>query len=353
MSKRALLYGASGYTGKLIAEHLGQQVDLVVAGRDEAKVRAVADPQGLAWRVFDLTNPLTIAAALHDIDVVLHAAGPFAVTALPMAEACLRSGTHYLDLSGEWPTFQALAELDDAAQNAQIMILPGVGLTVATTDCLLAKAVEMWPDTERLCLGISHPQIISRGSMATMASMFDAEVPIRRNGRLERVPAGSMARAFDFGNGIRDAVAVSWADVITAGFSTGVANVEVYSELNWYERAMFRMGGISMSLFGPQWMRQVGGLVARAMPDDPDAQQRAGAAYSMVVEAIDPWRRVRRLSMTTLDGYTASVLTAAEAIRRVLHGDAPSGFQTPSRAFGPDFAVEAGAASFGGTRTAP
>ncbi len=354
MSGRALLYGASGYTGRLIAQHLGRSIDLVLAGRDEARVRAVAEPLGLAWRAFGLTSPTTLAAALRDVDVVLHAAGPFAATALPMAEACLKTGTHYLDLSGEWPAFLALTELDDAAKAAGIMVLPGIGLTVATTDCLLARAVELWPDTVRLCLGISRPQIISRGSVATMTSMFAPDVPIRRGGRLVTVPAGSLVHAFDFGHGLRETVAVCWADVVTAGITTGVGDVEVYSQLHWAERAMFRAGGISMSMFGPEIMRELGGAMARTLPNDPNAEQRAGAHYSMVVEALDPWRRVRRLSMTTRDGYSASVLTAAEGLRRVLHGDAPAGFQTPSRAFGSDFAIVAGAASFAaaGARTA-
>ena len=65
----------------------------------------------------------------------------------------------------------------------------------------------------------------------------------------------------------------------------------------------------------------------------------------MVVEALDAWRRPRWLRMRTQDGYTASVLTAAAAVRRVLAGDCPPGFQTPSRVFGPVFVIDAGAAA--------
>ena len=47
--------------------------------------------------------------------------------------------------------------------------------------------------------------------------------------------------------------------------------------------------------------------------------------------------------MRTFDGYTTSVITAAAAVRRVLDGAHPSGFQTPARVFGPEFILEAGA----------
>ena len=347
VSGRVLLYGANGYTGSLVAQHLAQELDLVLAGRNAEALRALAEPLGLEWRCFDLSSPALIGSMLADISVVLHAAGPFAQTALPMAQACLATGTHYLDFSGEWPVFQALTELDQAAQAAGVMLLPGIGLTVATSDCLLARAVELWPDTTKLCLGISHPQIISRGSAGTMAGMFAAEAPIRRGGRLVNVPAGSLARSFDFSAGLRDAVAISWADIVTGEITTGVRDIEVYSEVHWAERAMFRMGGLSMGLFGSGLAREVAGAMARTWGRDPDADERAAAHYTMVVEAIDPWRRVRRLSMVTRDGYGASVMTAAEALRRVLAGQVLPGFQIPARVFGSRFAVAADAARFG------
>ena len=109
MSGRALLYGATGYTGRAIAQQLAHdstgELDLLLAGRDAAKVRALAEPLGLPWRAFDLTAPGAVAAALADVQVVLHAAGPFAQTAQPMIDGCLATGTHYLDLGGEWPVF--------------------------------------------------------------------------------------------------------------------------------------------------------------------------------------------------------------------------------------------------------
>ena len=93
MTGRALLYGASGYTGREIALSLAGEVDLVLAGRDSAKIRAVAEPLDLPWRAFALSDASAVAACLADIDVVLHAAGPFEDTAQPMIEGCLRTAT--------------------------------------------------------------------------------------------------------------------------------------------------------------------------------------------------------------------------------------------------------------------
>ena len=348
MSGRALLYGATGYTGRAIAQQLAHdstgELDLLLAGRDAAKVRALAEPLGLPWRAFDLTAPGAVAAALADVQVVLHAAGPFAQTAQPMIDGCLATGTHYLDLGGEWPVFCAIMARDAEARDAGIALLPGVGLTVAATDCLLAKAVESWPDTVRLCLGISAAQVVSRGSVATMASLAEPGTVVRRGGRLVTVPAGSLTRMFDFGKGPSEAVATNWADVVTGGLTTGVPDIEVYSEMHWSQRAGYRAAGLVMGATGAAPFRALGGLLARAWPDAPDAGAREAARFTMVVEALDPWRRVRRMTMHTLDGYGASVLIACEALRRVLAGGVPDGFSTPARAFGSNFAVEAGAA---------
>lgn len=357
MSGRALLYGATGYTGRAIAHQLvhdGKGVpDLVLAGRDAARVRAVAEPLGLPWRAFDLGAAEAVAAALEDVDVVLNAAGPFTATARPMVDACLGSGTHYLDVGGEWPVFSEIIARDAEAKAAGIALLPGAGLTVAAGDCLLLRAKERWPDTARLCLGISKAQVVSRGSVATMASLAEPGTLIRRDGQLAMVPAGSLTRMFDFGEGPREAVATNWADLVTAGWTTGVPDIEVYSEMHWAQRAGYRSAGLGMATVGPAPWRTIGGLLARVWPEEPDPAARDAARFTMVVEAFDPWRRVRRMTMDTLDGYGASVLIACAALRQVLAHPPASGFLTPATAFGSNFAVEAGAAHFADLERTP
>ena len=82
MSGRALLYGATGYTGRLIAQRLAAAgVEVVLAGRDPEGVRRMAEPLGLAWTAFALDDASSADRALHGIGVVLHAAGPFEHTA--------------------------------------------------------------------------------------------------------------------------------------------------------------------------------------------------------------------------------------------------------------------------------
>jgi short subunit dehydrogenase-like uncharacterized protein len=346
MSGRALLYGATGYTGRLVARRLADDgVDVVLAGRDPERVRAVAEPLGLAWTAFGLCDAEATARALDGVDVVLHAAGPFETTAAPMVAACLKSRTHYLDLGGEWPVFVDLIACDLAAREAQIMIMPGVGLTIVATDCLMALAKAAQPDAVKLRLGISRPQVVTRGTIASGANLFSPNVVIRRGGRLVSVPAGSLAHAFDFGSGLREASAFSWADVATGQITTGIGDIEVYSELSWPQRLSYRASAVAMELTGPRPWRAVGHGLAAVWPEGPSEDSRRQAEFVMVCEAVDPWRRVSRLRMRTKDGYTVSELTAAAAVRRVLAGGVSPGFQTPARQFGADFILGLGCAS--------
>ncbi len=347
---RALLYGATGYTGRAIAAALakehGRELDLVLAGRNPEAVRAVAEPLGLPWRAFPLGDQQAIRDGLADIGAVLHAAGPFAATAMPMLDACLASGTHYIDVGGEWRVIDALFARDAQARAAGIAVLPGAALTPAAMDCLLLAAVERWPDTRALRLGVSAAEVVSRGSVATMAGLADPGTVIRRGGALAMVPAGSLTAMFDFGAGPQETVATDWASVVTGGALTGVPDITIYSAMHWSMRASYRASGIGMALTGTAPWRIAGTVLARVWPEQPDQTRREAARFTMVAEAHDPWRRVRRLSMETLDGYGASVRIACEALRRVLAGRAPPGVSSLAAAFGSGFAVEAGAARF-------
>lgn len=346
MTGQVILYGASGYTGRKIASQIAGEVDLVLAGRSEERVRAIAEPLGLDWVAFDLSDADENARVLGGAACVVNAAGPFDATATPLINACLSTGAHYLDLGGEWPVFIDIMARHQEAARKGVMLLPGIGLTIAATDCLLKRAVELWPETKQLYLGISRAQVVSRGSATSMAGMVNPTALIQRDGKLVEVPSGSLSRAFDFGEGLSEAVAMSWADVVTAPFTTGVPHIEVYNEMRWHERATYRGTGLGMGLTGSKPWRAVGGMLAKAWPEVPTEPRRQAARFSMVVEAVDRWRRSHWLRMETLDGYGASVRLAEAIIHRVLAGETQAGFVTPAKLFGSQLVEASGAGAF-------
>lgn len=114
MSNRSsfLLYGANGFTSKLIIELAAPYgLQPILAGRNEAKIKQLAQQHGLPYRIADLNNGGALDNMLREITVVLNCAGPFSQTALPMQQACLRNAVHYLDITGEIAVFEKSATL--------------------------------------------------------------------------------------------------------------------------------------------------------------------------------------------------------------------------------------------------
>ena len=136
-SNSFLLYGANGYTGKLIAKYAALYgLDPILAGRTEEAIKALADELKLPYKIIDLNNIVQLKAALQEVKVVVHAAGPFADTAKQMIDACLQTGTHYLDINGDITVFEMIKSFDTKAKEKNIILMPGVGFDVVPTDCM-------------------------------------------------------------------------------------------------------------------------------------------------------------------------------------------------------------------------
>ena len=141
-----LIYGANGYTGSLIARTaINQGLRPILAARNAVAVERLGRELGLEYRVFDLDDPVILEKRFQGLSAVLHCAGPFVHTSKPLADACLRSGVHYLDVTGEVSVFEALAARDGEAKASGIMLLPGAGFDVVPSDCLAAHLKRRLP----------------------------------------------------------------------------------------------------------------------------------------------------------------------------------------------------------------
>ena len=338
--KNFLLYGATGYTGELLAREAARRgLHPVLAGRDPAKVGALAAELDLPWRAFALDDQALLDAALREVSCVRHCAGPFARTAAPMAAACLRTGRHYLDITGEIDVFEALARQDEAARAAGIMLLPGVGFDVVPSDCLARHLKDRLPTANRLTLafrglgaGISH------GTQATMLLNAGTGGTVRRNGALIAVPAGWRSRHIDFGTGPKLAVTIPWGDVSTAYYSTGIPDVEVFMAIPRAGLTMLRASRYLGRVLGSG---PVQGFLHRRIPaGGPDATQRAQGRSQLYGEASDPAGNKVVSRLFGPEGYTLTVLAALHITEKVLRGDWQPGFQTPAKCYGAGLALE-------------
>lgn len=342
MSTQILVYGAYGYTGELVvrrAVELGLTPTL--AGRNPDKTRALAERHHLEHRSFGLDDPSALRAGLDGIEVVLHCAGPFAQTSKPMVEACLATQTHYLDITGEMTVFERCAAQAGKAEDAGIMLMPGVGFDVVPSDCLAAHLASQLPDADHLQLGFRGlGGGLSHGTATTMVQNLGAPNFIRRGGQLTPVPLGAHTREIDFGRGPTHCMAIAWGDVSTAWYSTKIPNIEVYVPVSRSATLAARIGGMLPKLMGSSLVKRVAQRRVDAAPPGPSDAQRERSKSILWGRVSGPEGAALEARLETPEGYTLTAMTAVEIAKRTLAGAAEPGFRTPSMVFGADFILD-------------
>jgi short subunit dehydrogenase-like uncharacterized protein len=341
MSSAFLLYGATGYTGSLTARMAAQRgLKPILAGRNPAKVKALADELGLTWRAFPLEDGVALNLALREVPVVLHCAGPYSRTYKPMADACLRTGAHYLDITGELIELEALAGRDAEAKAAGVMLLPSVGFDVVPSDCLAAHLKRRLPTATRLTLAFQSFGGASRGTLISTVDAADHPGMVRQAGVLKPVPAAWKTRMVDFGDGPVTCTTLPWGDLATAYRSTGVPNIETYMALPAAQRNVMKSARYLGWLLGSKPGKATLMRLAQALPEGPSDSERA-AGYSLLWGEVSDDAGNRAVTrMRTPHSYTLTALASLAVGERVLAGDAPVGYQTPAKAYGADFVLE-------------
>ena len=314
---RLMIYGATGYTGRMAAAHArAAGLDLILAGRDEVRLAALGGSLGAEHRAFALDEDALVGATLHDVAVLLNCAGPFQRTAEPLMRAAIRAGAQYLDIAAELDSY-CLAEAYDAqAQAAGVMLLPGSGGSVAMLGSLAGRAAErVWrPHTIRVALHVAGA--MSRGSAISAAENLTAECLERTEGVLRSREPGT-TREFDFGSGLVPCFPVTLPDLVTLWRALQAPNIGTFVHVS---DGAFPSGDLA------------------ALPDGPSTREREANRYQASVEVTGAGGETVRAILDTVNGYSFTPLAGAEAARRVLAGEARSGFQTPAGLFGHGFA---------------
>lgn len=336
-----LVYGSYGYTGQLVIEAaIERGIEPVLGGRNLSELEAQASEWGVTYRTFDLDHAGIIEQQLSTVDVVLNCAGPFAHTHKPLVEACLETGTDYLDITGEIEVFESIAARDERATETGVTLLPGVGFDVVPSDCLGAHLHDAVSNPSKLALGFESLGAPSRGTALTMVDGMVSGGAIRSDGEIRTVPSGWNTRTIDFGTGERTAVTIPWGDVSTAYHSTGIPNIEFYMALSPGAIRGLRLTRYLGPVLGaPPIKRGVESLIKRLV-DGPDAEQRQHGETRLWGEVTDGETGETRVArLKTPNGYALTAKTAVESALRTLDDEPAAGFQTPATAFGSEYVL--------------
>lgn len=332
-----MIYGANGYTGELIArEAVSRGLTPVLAGRSEDKIKPLAEELSLSYKIFSLTNTVETEAALGDEYLVLHCAGPFSATAEPMMRACINSGTHYLDITGEISVYEMAKTLDDAAKNAGITLCPGVGFDVIPTDCVAAKLKQLMPDADHLSLGFDSSSVLSPGTAKTSIEGLSQGGKVRRDGNIIKVPLAFETRKIDFGDGEKLAMTIPWGDVSTAYFTTHIPNIEVF--ISAPPKMIKKLKGLNKFRFllGLKFVQNYLKKQVDKKVKGPDESKRNSLKTYVWGEARNKNGEIKTVKIKTANGYALTITGSLAVVEYLINHSESKGYTTPAVLIGAD-----------------
>ena len=314
--KKLLLYGAAGYTGKIIAARAkALNLDFEIAGRESNKIRQLAEELAVPYHVFSVDDAHAWQEALTDKQVLVNAAGPFKFTAEQAMKACLKASVHYLDISAETDTYRLAESLDEEALAAEIQLISGAGLFVSY-DALVVHLSKLVAEPEYLKVGFRHYGGFSRGSVLSSKNIADLGALIRKNGMIINNPDPT-SKIFSFGEEDVECMPTPLGGIILSYKATGIPNIEEF---------------FSLKLPAPE----LPDLTSENLPDGPTEEERSAGRNGIAAEITGKNGKVVKAYIDAPSGYNLTPLSVVAVAHRILNDDFKVGYQSPGSAYGVD-----------------
>lgn len=320
-NEQILIYGANGYTGRLFAKHLlSKGIRPILAARS-SKVELVGKELNCETRVFKIENATDYLA---DIDILANLAGPFSITQSDLIKSCIRSKTHYVDIAGEYAEMENAFKFNEEAKRVGIVILPAAGFGVVPTDIAAKLACSKIENPISLEIAYATVGGASRGTLKTVLQDIQKSGHILKNGVYQIAqPAQSEIEVTVFEKHFK-AVYNPWrADLYTAKLSTGVDNIQTYSEFPGFV--------VSMMKGNHRWLRNL--LLNRIinfLPEGPsDKQLKKGTTHIKAI-AKNEKNKVGVIEIKGPEAYIFTVICLETMISLILENESKNGCLTPS-----------------------
>jgi len=355
MAGRIVLFGATGYTGRLTAGALRDSgAEPLLAGRSEESLDALAEELGgdLETAVADVSDPKSVRALLGEGDVMLTTVGPFARFGAPAIEAAIDAGCPYLDSTGE-PAFirRTFEQWGPRAEETGAPLLTALGYDWVPGNLAGALALSEAGDAARTVEvgyfmtgggGGSPTSAMSGGTMASLAGAMLEPGFAYRDGRIVTEQGGRRVRSFEVKGRSRQAVSIGSSEHFTLPrLASGVTDVEAY--LGWFgpmsrplQAGSFALGAIRRVPPLRSGFESLLGRFAKGSTGGPSEEERAtGGSYIVGIARGADGEALAEVRLSGVDGYTFTGAFLAWAAQRALAGGIEgAGALGPAEAFG-------------------
>jgi short subunit dehydrogenase-like uncharacterized protein len=349
-----VVYGATGYTGRLVAHELRRRgLDVVLAGRDAGKLARLAEALGggVPTHAIELEDRSGLRHLLGDAGAVIDCAGPFVRYGEPVARAAIETGTHYVDTTGEQPYMALLRErYDDAARAAEVAVVPAMGFDYVPGDLIAHLAAQGVEPLEELVLAYATTGVQpTRGTARTALGMAGDGGEVYEDGAWRPAPLRAQRARFPFPEpvGTQPVMRYPSGEILTVPHHvrtrrvTSLITVETLAgSARMAPVVPVLMPAVTLALRSP-----LASLVQRVvdrLPEGPDEDQRRAARFTIVAVARGEDGRTRRAVVRGGDVYGLTAVTVVEgAVRMLAGGYDRSGVLSPASAYEPTAFLDA------------
>jgi short subunit dehydrogenase-like uncharacterized protein len=319
-----VLYGATGYTGRLVTEELARRgLDHVLSGRDPDKLARL---RGAPVRAARLDDDRALRELLEGASVVINCAGPFTLAGDALVRAAIATRTHYVDSTGEQAFIRMVFDRHGGtAERAGVALLPALGFDYAPGDCIARLAGAAIEPLDELVLAYAMEGFgMTRGTLkSALEGMAGSEV-VYEEESWRAAPGGIYKARFDFPEPIgRQAMSrFPSGEVITVPHHTRTRKVT--SLLTTSTAAPFAAAApllpYTLPALGLALRTPVRGLLNRAiglLPEGPKEEARRAAEFTVVAVARGRDGRERRGVLRGSDVYGTTAVTLTHAAELV------------------------------------
>jgi short subunit dehydrogenase-like uncharacterized protein len=343
-----VLFGATGYTGRLTAEALVRRgARPVLAARNPDRLAAMAaELGGLETAVADVSRPESVRALVSRGDVLVSTVGPFVRWGAPAIEAAIEAGATYIDSTGEPPFIRDVFErYGPQAASAGCGLLTALGYDYVPGNLAAALALERAGHAAvKVTVGYfisgraSPREAISGGTLASLTGVVLSAHFAFRDGRIVTERSAKRVHTFEAGAKKLTGVSVGSSEHFTLPkLHASLREVDAY--LGWFGPASRAMQVMSLAGELPgvsSGMEKLGRRFVHGSSGGPDEAARSRTGSLVVAEAQDAAGNVlARSELKGPNGYTfTGEMLAWGAHRALEHGINGVGALGPVEAFG-------------------
>ena len=355
VARRIVLFGATGYTGRLTAEALVRAgTSPVLAGRNRGRLQALADELGAASgtapavTTADVSDPSSVAALLEPGDVLITTVGPFLELGEPAVQAALRARASYLDSTGEPPFVRTVFQkYGPQAADAGAGLLTAFGYDYVPGNLAAGLALDRaGADAVRVDVGYftTGPMNSSAASSGTAASMAGSLLEhgfAWRHGSLQPSRTAERVRSFTIDGVRRSGISLAGSEHLALPrIAPQLDEVNVY--LGWtgplsrpVQAGSLLMEAIRRVPAAADGVRNLLGRYRPATGTGPNAQARAATGSIAVAQAYDEnGSLLAHVLLRGPNGYTLTAELLAWGARQALDEPLAPGAHGPVDAFG-------------------